>query len=314
MKTMELPKKEEWLRMYKSTILIIILILSGCSDSEKQSGDKQLLVMQNQFSLKEEISELFLAFNIDDRLLLIDECNSYIYDFNGELHSEFGGKGYGPGELQRPLYGFFDYNKNQISIADIGSLKLHNYSMESEYVNSDIMDGFLIFQKNYEDFFVRNVRHLGDNMVTDTIELSTEDTLDIIYQKEYKSTEDIISSRLLCDTNGKSIYVLDIDKNAYTLISYDLNGKEIFRKNGKKDDTTFLQIYAGDDFSLLGIRKNESFIYEILSNNGDELGEFEFNLSKRYVILIDGNRIICKSIGEIMKIEVYELMFNKQKQ
>ena len=282
------------------------MLIVSCNSSNSKR-EKLSLDLINSFTLKDKISELFLTFAFEDKIIIFDECDGYIYDYNGNLLTTFGGKGKGPSELLHPFYCYYDLFDKQIVVYDIYALKLVKYNLEGEYIKSDEIENLLLYKKNFSEFSVSNYRHL-DEKITDIVEVTTIDSTIISYRKEYDSTNDIRNQRLTVDANDDNIFILDIQQNNYILLCYDKFANTIYTKKGPNKNNNF-SIFAGKDFLIFASQDKDSgiFVYEILDSKGNCIDTFTMNSDNNYIVDVYNSKLVKKVIGDTMKIEILNL-------
>lgn len=297
--------------MKHNKILLIAILFSIVSCNTLNEKEENVsLNLTDSFELNNKISELFLTFAFEDKIIIFDECDGYIYDYNGNLLTIFGGKGKGPGELLHPFYCYYDLFDKQIVVYDIYALKLVRYNLEGEYIISDEIANLLLYKKNFSGFSVTNYRYL-DKKVTDIVEVTTIDSTIISYEKEYDSTNDVRNQRLTVDANDDNIFILDIQQNSYILLCYDKFANMIYKKKGANKNNNF-SIFAGKAFLIFASQDKDSgiFIYDIIDSKGNYIDTFTMNSEDNYIVDVYNSKLIKKVIGDTMKIEILNLKFN----
>jgi len=257
--------------MYKFLLLIIILtFLSSCDKKESNSVDKNIITIVNntnepsdpnfKISMKLLYSVDFNGFSdfreggFRNYIEIDNDGNCYVYDYtnliikkydnNGKAVTEFGGKGYGPGELGRhpedvssivvnddklevlsrlqKNRNYYDLNgkfiEKKIAITTVPynrNLTVSNF-VTTPIDSNTILNYILLFSKNEYIYKLNIIETENDTLQRNNIE--------IVNFREKKTTNPYATTALKYAYKDNKIYTAYRNTNEYKIEIYDTSG------------------------------------------------------------------------------------------
>lgn len=261
--------------------VIISVFLVNCT-SEK-TGNNLELDLSKSIHLRSIYSNPTISAN-ENRLFIANQIDMadamvYVYDYDGKRLAEFGDKGKGPGEFQSVFYIGYNSKDEVLSVYDIYLWRISNFDNNYEFIDfrqlSDIFYQFTYL--NDSMIYIR--RSLGEEKITDYLELEKPDgSKQVLYKKELSQNIDadyLLGHFLSFDINDRYIILMDIEENKFTINHYSDDGFLIreWEPIRFRNIERLLGVFTGRDFILISSLASEDEVqYRVYDFNEEYIG------------------------------------------
>ncbi len=292
----------------------LLLIFVLCSCNYRMQERKLAFDIITEFNLPEIINpdvcatkdEIFVT-----NLATQTDGKIYTYNYQGDLLSEFGGKGDGPDEFTHIFNIFYDYNKNLLGIYDFYGFCIKYYNAKHELVMKDVLDKTM-FNKVYtaesslqshlfpKDSSDKKLYYLHDLHLENGNKISLK-------EKEFLSSDDfsIFKESTRIAANMDFFFIWDLNGNETSVEQFDVEGNPVkkwdlkmlprYLENIKK----YNRIHAGDDFILYDFQdNNDVHFYDAYDFKNKYLGTIRMSKPEDTIPFVFKDKIFMLEYNE----------------